>query len=73
VRVVIGPQASSEVGAVRRAAANLGVVVISQGSTAHSLAFADDNVLRFVTDDVREGEALVALLRRDRIDAIVPV
>jgi branched-chain amino acid transport system substrate-binding protein len=73
VRVVIGPQASSEVAAVRKAASSMGVVVISQGSTAHSLAFADDNVLRFVPDDVREGEALVALLRRDRIDAIVPV
>jgi branched-chain amino acid transport system substrate-binding protein len=73
VRVVVGPQSSSEVAAVRRAANSLGVVVISQGSTAHSLAFAGDNVLRFVPDDVREGEAVVALLRRDRIDAIVPV
>jgi branched-chain amino acid transport system substrate-binding protein len=73
VRVVIGPQASSEIAAVRSPATTLGVVVISQGSTAHSLAFAGDNVLRFVPDDVREGEAVVALLRRDRIDAIVPV
>jgi branched-chain amino acid transport system substrate-binding protein len=73
VRVVVGPQSSSEVAAVRRAAASLGVVVISQGSTAHSLAFAGDNILRFVPDDVREGEAVVALLRRDRIHAIVPV
>jgi branched-chain amino acid transport system substrate-binding protein len=73
VRVVVGPQSSSEVAAVRRVATSLGVVVISQGSTAHSLAFAGDNVLRFVPDDVREGEAVVALLRRDRIDAIVPV
>jgi branched-chain amino acid transport system substrate-binding protein len=73
VHVVVGPQASSEVAALRRAAASLGVVVISQGSTAHSLAIAGDNVLRFVPDDVREGEALVALLRHDRVDAIVPV
>jgi branched-chain amino acid transport system substrate-binding protein len=73
VRVVVGPQASSEVAAVRRAATRLGIVVVSQGSTAHSLARAGDNVLRFVPDDVREGEALVALLRHDRIDAVVPV
>jgi branched-chain amino acid transport system substrate-binding protein len=73
VRVVVGPQASSEVAAVRNAATSLGVVVISQGSTAHSLAFAGDNVLRFLPDDVREGEAVVALLRRDGVDAIVPV
>jgi branched-chain amino acid transport system substrate-binding protein len=72
VRVVLGPQGSSEVAAVRRAATSLGVVLISQGSTAHSLAYAGDNVLRFVPDDLREGEAVVALLRRDRIDAVVP-
>jgi branched-chain amino acid transport system substrate-binding protein len=73
VRLVIGPQASSEVSAVRSAADSLGVVTISQGSTAHSLAIARDNVFRFVPDDIREGEALVALLQKDRIDAIVPV
>jgi len=73
VHIVVGPQKSSEVAAVRRAATKLGVLVISQGSTAHSLAYASDNVFRFVPDDVREGEALVALLRHDGIDAIVPV
>src|SRR5438034_4296336 len=73
VDIVLGPEGSSEVAAVRRAATRLGVVVISQGSTAHSLAIAGDNVLRFLPDDVREGEAVVALLRRDRIDALVPV
>jgi branched-chain amino acid transport system substrate-binding protein len=73
VRVVIGPQASSEVRAVRALAKPLGVVVISQGSTAHSLAIRGDTVFRFVPDDVREGEALVALLKRDGVDAIVPV
>ena len=73
VRVVIGPQASAEVRAVRAAAGALGVVLISQGSTAHSLAVRGDNVFRFVPDDLREGEALVALLRRDGVDAIVPV
>jgi branched-chain amino acid transport system substrate-binding protein len=73
VRVVVGPEGSSEVAAVRRVATSLGVVVISQGSTAHSLAIAGDNVLRFLPDDVREGEAVVALLRRDRIRGLVPV
>ena len=73
VHLVIGPQGSSEVAAARRAASRLGSVIISQGSTAHSLAIAGDNVLRFVPDDIREGEAVVALLRHDGIDAIVPV
>ena len=72
-RFIIGPPTSSGVRAVRAEAARLGVVVISQGSTAHSLAIAGDNVFRFVPDDVREGEAMVALLRRLHITGIVPV
>jgi branched-chain amino acid transport system substrate-binding protein len=73
VHVVVGPEKSSEIAAVRRAADSAGVVVISQGSTAHSLAIPGDNVLRFLPDDIREGEAAVALMVHDKIAAIVPV
>jgi branched-chain amino acid transport system substrate-binding protein len=73
VRIFIGPQSSSAVKAVRAAANARGVVSISQGSTAHSLAIARDNVFRLVPDDLREGEALVALLKRDGIDALAPM
>jgi branched-chain amino acid transport system substrate-binding protein len=72
VHVVIGPESSAEVRAVRAAAASLGVVVVSQGSTAHSLAINGDNVFRLVPDDRREGEAMVALLRHQGVKAIVP-
>jgi branched-chain amino acid transport system substrate-binding protein len=72
-RIVVGPQASSEVRAVRSAVKSLGVAVISQGSTVHSLAIAGDNVFRFVADDVRESEAMVALMKRDGVDAVAPV
>src|SRR5207249_3028799 len=57
VHVVIGPESSAEVRAVRTAARSLGVVVVSQGSTAHSLAISGDNVFRLVPDDRREAEA----------------
>jgi branched-chain amino acid transport system substrate-binding protein len=73
VRVFIGPESSSEVAAVRSAANRLGVVVVSQGSTAHSLALSGDNVFRLVPDDRREGEAMVALLTRDGIKALAPI
>jgi branched-chain amino acid transport system substrate-binding protein len=73
VRVFIGPEASSEVRAVRTAASRLGVLVVSQGSTAHSLARAGDNVFRLVPDDQREAEALVALLKHDHVKAIAPI
>jgi branched-chain amino acid transport system substrate-binding protein len=73
VRVFIGPESSSEVRAVRAAANALGVLVISQGSTAHSLARPRDNVFRLVPDDRREAEALVALLARDGVKALAPI
>jgi branched-chain amino acid transport system substrate-binding protein len=73
VRVFIGPESSSEVRAVRSAANSLGVVVVSQGSTAHSLARAGDNVFRLVPDDQREAEALVALLKLNRVKALAPI
>lgn len=73
VRVFIGPQSSAEVQAVRLAATRLGVVIVSQGSTSHSLARRGDNVFRLVPDDRRETEALVALLQRDGVRAVAPI
>jgi branched-chain amino acid transport system substrate-binding protein len=73
IRVFVGPESSAEVRAVRAAANRLGVLVVSQGSTAHSLALAGDNVFRLVPDDRREAEAMAALLKRDRIRAIAPI
>src|SRR4029453_16468292 len=73
VRVFIGPESSAEVRAVRSLANRLGVLVVSQGSTAHSLARAGDNVLRRVPDDQREAEALVALLKHDHVKAVAPI
>lgn len=73
VQVFIGPESSSEVRAVRAAANALGVLVISQGSTAHSLARPRDNVFRLVPDDRREADTLVALLVRDKVKALAPI
>src|SRR5262249_57661212 len=61
VPIVIGPQTSSEVAAVSDIAATRGVIVVSQGSTASSLAL-DDNVLRFVPTDPVEGRPSVDLM-----------
>ena len=73
VKVVVGPQASSEVAAVRGDAGVYGMLLVSQGSTAHTLSLGDDNVFRFVPDDRREAEALVALVRRRAVRALVPI
>jgi branched-chain amino acid transport system substrate-binding protein len=73
VRIVIGPQTSSEVAMIKPFADAHDILVISQGSTASSLAIPGDNILRFCPNDRREAEALVALLQHDGIRAIVPL
>lgn len=73
VRVVIGPQSSAEVEAIRNYADQSGVLVISQGSTAHSLAIPGDNVFRFCSDDVSEGELMAGLMWEAGIRAVVPL
>jgi branched-chain amino acid transport system substrate-binding protein len=73
IHVAVGPEKSSEVAAVRSAADKDGVIVISQGSTASSLSLPGDNVFRLVPDDRSEGAAMVALLRKQHVTAVVPV
>ena len=55
VRIIVGPQSSSEVAAIQPLANAEGVLVVSQGSTASSLAMPNDNVFRFVPNDHIEG------------------
>ena len=63
VRVVIGPQTSGEVRALLEANANgTPAVVVSNGSTASSLAFPDDAVYRLVPDDRVEAAASADLM-----------
>jgi branched-chain amino acid transport system substrate-binding protein len=73
VKIVIGPQSSSEVAAIKPYADAHDILVISQGSTASSLAIPGDNIFRFCPNDTREAEAIVALLQHDGIRAIVPL
>jgi len=73
VKIIIGPQTSSEVAMIKPFADAHNILVVSQGSTASSLAIPGDNILRFCPNDMREAEALVALLQHDGIRAIVPL
>ena len=72
-KIVIGPQSSSEVAAIKDEAMSLGVLVVSQGSTASSLAIPDDNVFRFVPTDHVEGKAITDLMVKDGATQIVPM
>ena len=73
VKIVIGPQSSSEVAMIKPYADAHNILVISQGSTASSLAIPGDNILRFCPNDIREAEAIVALIQHDGVRAIVPL
>jgi len=57
-RLVIGPQSSSEMAAVKPIADSLGILVVSQGSTASSLSIANDALYRYVPGDQIEGAAM---------------
>jgi branched-chain amino acid transport system substrate-binding protein len=73
VRVVVGPQSSAEVRAVKPIADQQDLLVISQGSTAHSLAVPGDNLFRLCPDDEQEGPAIAALMVAEGTAAIVGV
>jgi len=73
IRVVIGPQTSSELAAIKDYANANGMIIISQGSTSSALSVPNDNIFRVVPDDVVETQAMAALLQADGITTIVPV
>jgi branched-chain amino acid transport system substrate-binding protein len=73
VQIIVGPQTSAEVAMIKPFADAHNILVISQGSTASSLAIAGDNIFRFCPNDKREAAAIVALMQRDGIHAIVPL
>jgi branched-chain amino acid transport system substrate-binding protein len=73
VKIIVGPQSSAEVAMIKPYADAHNILVISQGSTASSLAIAGDNIFRFCPNDTREADAIVALLWHDGIRTIVPL
>jgi len=73
VKIVIGPQSSAEVAMIKPYADAHNILVISQGSTASSLAIPGDNIFRFCPNDTREAEPIVALMWHDGIRTIVPL
>jgi len=73
VKIIIGPQSSAEVAMIKPYADAHNILVISQGSTASSLAIPGDNIFRFCPNDRREAEAIVALMQHDGIRTIVPL
>ena len=72
VEVVIGPQSSAEVAAIKSYVDANNVLLISQSSTAGTLAIAGDNVYRLTPSDTLEAVALVGLMKADGMQTIIP-
>ncbi|HVG45913.1 MAG TPA: ABC transporter substrate-binding protein [Longimicrobium sp.] len=73
VQVVIGPQSSAELAAMKPFVDANPILVVSQSSTAGSLAIKDDHIFRFTPADSLEGIAISALMWADGIRAVVPI
>ena len=73
VQVVVGPQSSSEVSALKDFADENDILLISQGSTASTLSMPGDNVFRFAPDDRQEAGALLPLMLDDGVQTVLPV
>lgn len=73
VILVIGPDSSEELEAVKPYADENSIILISHGSTAPSLAIAGDNVFRLLPDDTHQAKATAALMQKDGIKAVVPI
>ncbi len=73
VQIILGPQSSAEVAAIKTYADANGVILVSPSSTAGSLAIANDNIFRFTPSDTLEGVAIAAYIASDGIQAIVPM
>jgi len=69
VRVVMGPMVSSACQTVLPQANDLGLLLVSAGSTAPSLAIADDSLYRMVPSDLWQGKALALSMWEDGIRA----
>ena len=72
VEVVLGPQSSAEVAALKTFVDANGMLVISPSSTAGTLAIANDNIFRLTPSDTLEAVALVALMKADGVKTVIP-
>ncbi len=73
IRLLLGPQSSAEVAAIRAFVDANDLFLFSPSSTAGTLAIEGDRLFRFTPSDGPEGEAIAALMDEDGINAIVPL
>lgn len=73
IKVIIGPQASSEAEAVLDYANKNGIILLSTASTAPSLAIPEDNLFRLAPDDTNQAVVLSMVMNDEGISTVVPM
>ncbi|MFQ5951413.1 MAG: ABC transporter substrate-binding protein [Candidatus Geothermarchaeales archaeon] len=73
VKVVLGPLSSSEVTNIKGFADANDILIVSQSSTAITLAIEGDNVFRFTTDDRIQAPVAALLAEQAGLTHVVPV
>ena len=73
IHFVIGPQSSAELAALKPLSDAANIIVVSQSSTAGSLAIANDNIFRFCPSDKIEGAAMANTIAKKGFKGLVTV
>lgn len=73
IKFIIGPQSSAELAGIKPLADAANILVVSQSSTAGSLAIADDAIFRFCPSDKIEGAASGATIYKQGVRGLVTV
>lgn len=71
--IVLGPMTSAQLLAMKDYADTNGMILISSGSSAPSLAIPNDSIYRVVSDDTAQGKIMSSYLARQKIHTVVPV
>ncbi len=73
IHFIIGPQSSAELAALKPLSDAANIIVVSQSSTAGSLAIANDNIFRFCPSDKIEGAAMANTIYKKGFKGLVTV
>ena len=71
INAVVGPQFSSNTGAIKEYVDNNDILVVSPSSTAVGLSIPNDNIYRITPDDFNQSKAIGQLLTTQDISVIV--
>jgi hypothetical protein len=73
IRIIIGPQTSSELKQIEEYVNKHDILIISQSSTAPSLSKKGDHIFRLVQNDINQGKEIASKIWNDGIKLVVPM